>query len=236
MENKLMKCVSCGAELTERAKFCEKCGHAVEPEKETEQYCSVCGEKIEEGTLFCAKCGHSFKENDNNLALENAERKEDEFSDKEESAEEKAYFEAATEILTNSTEKVEKKGLGKKIKSIISVCVTILVIFLVLSSSARDPIGDTKDIVFDDWTTESIGDIVDEKMSNVTWEKTKNDKNHYTVTVTGFVPDLYGNMTILFDVNYAGDSVYTKIVSMSYDGETYTDAISMAYIMGILTN
>ena len=236
MENKLMKCVSCGAELEEGAKFCEKCGHAVEPERETEQYCSVCGEKIEEGTLFCAKCGHSFKEADNNFTSKDTEQKEFGFSDKEESAEEKVYSETATEIPVSSTEKVGKKGLSKKIKSIISVCVAILVIFFVLSSSARDPIGDTKAVVFDDWTTESMGDIVDDKMSNVTWEKTKNDKNHYTVTVTGFVPDLYGNMTILFDVNYADGSVYTKIVSMSYDGETYTDTISMAYVMGILTN
>lgn len=41
MENKITKCVSCGAELTEGAKFCEKCGHAVEQKKRcrTEKRC-----------------------------------------------------------------------------------------------------------------------------------------------------------------------------------------------------
>ena len=226
MENKITKCVSCGAELAEGAKFCEKCGHAVEQTKVAEQYCSVCGEKIEEGTSFCTKCGHAFSEDAKSSGST-------EF--KEEPIKEKPEPEKVAETPVRPGQTVEKKGLDKKIKIVIGVCIVVVAIFLFRAISANDPIGDTKDIVFDAWTTEPMGDLIDEKMSNVKWEKIENDKKHYTVSVTGFVPDLYGNMTISFDVNYAGDHVYARVISIEYDGEVYTDDISIAYVMGMLT-
>lgn len=226
MENKITKCVSCGAELTEGAKFCEKCGHAVEQKKDAEQYCSVCGEKIEEGTSFCIKCGHAFSED-----VKGSESTE--FN--EEPIKEKPGPEKVAETPVQPGQTVEKKGLNKKIKIVIGVCIVVVAIFLFRVLSANDPIGDTKNLVFDTYTTETMGTIVEKSMSNVNWEKVENDKTHYTVSVSGFVPDLYGNVKITFDVNYVDDLVYGKIVSVVYDDEMYTDDFTIAYVMGMLT-
>ena len=50
------KCIKCGVELPDRAKFCDKCGAAV-PEQKSELFCSKCGAKLEVGTKFCGSCG-----------------------------------------------------------------------------------------------------------------------------------------------------------------------------------
>lgn len=50
------KCIRCGAELPDHAKFCDKCGAAV-PEQKQPLYCQKCGAKLEPGTRFCGSCG-----------------------------------------------------------------------------------------------------------------------------------------------------------------------------------
>ena len=69
-----MKCINCGNELEDNAKFCAGCGtaveevkpvvnEAVEPEKTVEQpaknvnNCKNCGASLEEGAKFCPTCG-----------------------------------------------------------------------------------------------------------------------------------------------------------------------------------
>ena len=50
------KCLRCGAELSDHAKFCDKCGTAV-PDQPQTLYCQKCGAKLELGTKFCGNCG-----------------------------------------------------------------------------------------------------------------------------------------------------------------------------------
>lgn len=49
-----MKCISCGCELPEGAKFCGKCGAKQEKQK---VFCMSCGAEIPDGMAFCMECG-----------------------------------------------------------------------------------------------------------------------------------------------------------------------------------
>lgn len=49
-----MKCIKCGSELVEGAKFCSKCGSKVESNV---IFCSNCGTKLESNAKFCYNCG-----------------------------------------------------------------------------------------------------------------------------------------------------------------------------------
>lgn len=55
-----MFCKSCGCTLDENAKFCVKCGTAVDAAAlaETKKvFCKACGSKLEDGMTFCCNCG-----------------------------------------------------------------------------------------------------------------------------------------------------------------------------------
>lgn len=55
-----MFCKSCGCTLDENAKFCVKCGTAVDATAlaETKKvFCKACGSELEDGMTFCCNCG-----------------------------------------------------------------------------------------------------------------------------------------------------------------------------------
>ena len=55
-----MFCKSCGCTLDENAKFCVKCGTAVDVAALAEAkkvFCKACGSELEDGMTFCCNCG-----------------------------------------------------------------------------------------------------------------------------------------------------------------------------------
>ncbi len=54
-----MKCVKCGAELAEGARFCGRCGTSIEQAG----FCSTCGAKLQPGQIFCTSCGMKLRRN-----------------------------------------------------------------------------------------------------------------------------------------------------------------------------
>lgn len=55
-----MFCKSCGCTLDENAKFCVKCGTAVDAAALAEAkkvFCKACGSELEDGMTFCCNCG-----------------------------------------------------------------------------------------------------------------------------------------------------------------------------------
>jgi len=50
-----MKCLKCGTELPDGAKFCNKCGSKLE------MPCPQCGNINPHGSLFCLECGYDFR-------------------------------------------------------------------------------------------------------------------------------------------------------------------------------
>lgn len=55
-----MKCMNCGCELDEQAKFCSNCGEKVEKVEK----CPHCGCLLEKNVKFCGMCGHPIKPDD----------------------------------------------------------------------------------------------------------------------------------------------------------------------------
>ncbi|MBR1740898.1 MAG: M48 family metalloprotease [Lachnospiraceae bacterium] len=54
--NNVIKCSSCGTDLSGNEKFCTKCGSAVEVKLE-KSICPNCGEEVKDDASFCGKCG-----------------------------------------------------------------------------------------------------------------------------------------------------------------------------------
>ena len=49
-----MKCVECGFDNREGAKFCKKCGKGIQLQ------CPGCAHPYDSGTAFCDECGHDL--------------------------------------------------------------------------------------------------------------------------------------------------------------------------------
>ena len=48
------------------------------------------------------------------------------------------------------------------------------------------------------------------------------------------MPKLYLNFEFSFDVNYSEDRVYASASSVEYDGETYSDILTIGFILGAI--
>src|SRR4029077_12154054 len=57
-----MKCSSCGADVSEGAKFCSQCGFALP------MRCPSCGTAYAPGSKFCAECGTKLRETSSSVA------------------------------------------------------------------------------------------------------------------------------------------------------------------------
>lgn len=58
----MKKCISCGAELNDDAKFCFYCGQ--QQPADTTHHCPQCGAEIIDGNIFCIKCGYKIAEDE----------------------------------------------------------------------------------------------------------------------------------------------------------------------------
>lgn len=52
-----MKCIKCGAEIKDGAKFCQACGAKQEMPGEEKRFCKACGAPLKPGAAFCTACG-----------------------------------------------------------------------------------------------------------------------------------------------------------------------------------
>lgn len=107
----------------------------------------------------------------------------------------------------------------------------VLLIGFMIWSSQNHPIRDLKMIVFDDYGTLTLGNAVEETMRNVEWEQEKVSKTHYKVTLSGFLPEEYANISLVFDINYADDHVYAHTESVVWNDEAYSDGFMVRYAL-----
>lgn len=95
-----------------------------------------------------------------------------------------------------------------------------MVIFLIFSLQ-KHPVDDLKGIVFEDYRSITLGEAVEKYVSNEEWDKEKIDDTHYRVTLSGFIPKEYANISITFDVNYVDDNVYASAREFEWNDSSY---------------
>lgn len=57
-----MKCIKCGAEIKDGAKFCTVCGAQKPVQQEEKRFCKACGAPLKPGGMFCTACGAKVDE------------------------------------------------------------------------------------------------------------------------------------------------------------------------------
>ncbi len=123
----------------------------------------------------------------------------------------------------------------KKKFSVSTIIVGLAVVIVIIMFFSYDKASnDLKSIVFDQYTTLVFGEAVDKNISNAKWSSEKIDNDFYRVTIAGFYPPLYANISATFNLNYDNDMVYASIDHAIVNGEYTDDMISLAMVMGIL--
>lgn len=173
-------------------------------------FCERCGAALPDNVNFCPDCGWKIPQN---------EQPPDHPLD----------------TPPDPTKKQDKKpGKFGTIKSIISLILLIGVIVAIVYSIQRHPVSDLKDIVFDEYGSETLGDAVSKSMINVSWDTEKISKTKYQVTLTGFNTELYSDLALVFNLTYGNDRVYAKFDHLLQDGEYCDDYFSMALALSAI--
>ena len=203
------KCIKCGAELPDHAKFCDKCGAAV-PEQKSELFCSKCGAKLEAGTKFCGSCGTPIAENSGTAS---------------------AGADTHTQNQTGNPQPIKdfsmvppkKKNWTKVLGGIGVVVVIFLAIGILLEGGASSVVQSG---TLESYPDKTVGESLDQRFSNGAWSSEDLGDATY-VTFTGYDPDTLSNWEIVFKVL---DTQF-RVESIAVDGEYYTDALSLSALL-----
>ena len=129
----------------------------------------------------------------------------------------------------NPVPPAESHGINwKAIGSVLSTIITIIVLIYMFTNH---PVSDVKSIVFDDWGVIEIGEAAEHSLSDPEWTSSKIDSKHYYVTVSGYYIEGGGRMSITFEATYSGSHVYAQAISCRWDGDTYSDNLSISAAM-----
>lgn len=214
--------------------------------EQEQRYCARCGASMESGAKFCGACGtpadgatasgQEWKRLTEDVksvtraGMDNARKgvaRGMQFAgEKFSSAAENMQQESADQ--EEGKEKPEKKKTGKIVFGVVSA---VLIVLLLIGLFGKNPIQDVKDIVFDQYGTQTLGTAVKQSIPEASWDSVKIDDKRYTVTVSGYCPDLFSVVQVDFDVNYSGDYVYAKTMNVWMDGDCYDDIFSIALVM-----
>ena len=107
-------------------------------------FCKNCGQQIPDTVQFCPNCG--MKNEPVIYASESTNQPTQE----------------TYEQITSASQ--DKKAFGK-IKSILSSLVTIALIIAAISGFSKHPAADMKEVVFDDFGAETIGEAVERSIT-----------------------------------------------------------------------
>lgn len=111
-----------------------------------------------------------------------------------------------------------------------SLVLGLCIIYFIYSSLNR-PINDLKGIVFEDYGSITLGEAVEKNVRNEEWSMEKIDYTHYKVTLNGFIPKEYANISVIFDVNYADDHVYASIRKFKWNDTSYDNAFMIWQVL-----
>lgn len=242
-------CLNCGNEVEDTAHFCNICGTEMneqtcasntppepEPTPPTEQICPSCGNTVPIDSKFCRYCGAPLqKESEKPPESEQANaHNEQQQTTGGNSSQSENTTQAPPNTGGNPVPSAESHGINwKAIGSAISTIITIIVVIYLFTNH---PVSDVKSIVFDDWGVIEIGEAAEHSLSDPEWTSSKIDSKHYYVTVSGYYIEGGGRMSITFEATYSGSHVYAQAISCRWDGDTYSDNLSISAAMAAIYN
>lgn len=203
------RCLNCGSELPDHAKFCNKCGTPA-PEQKSELFCSKCGTKLEAGTKFCSSCGAPVGETSDTGSAGTG-----------------AYTQYQTgnpQPITDFSRVSPKKQNLSKLLGGIGIVVVILVALGILFGGGASSVVQSG--ALEDYPDKTVGDAFEERFENCEWSAEDLGDATY-VTFTGYDPDTLSSWQIVFKVL---DTQF-RVESVSVDGEYYTDALSVSALL-----
>lgn len=159
-------------------------------------FCEQCGASLPEDANFCPDCGWKIPQK---------EQPQKPPPDKAPDAKEK------------------KEDKPSKWKLLMSAVVWILMITAIIYAVQKHPVKDLKNVVFNDYGTETLGDAVASSLINTSWDAEKISKTNYHITLTGYSTELYSDLEITFRLTYGDGCVYAKIDHLLWDGDYHDD-------------
>ena len=203
------RCIKCGAELPDHAKFCNKCGTPA-PEQKSELFCSKCGEKLEVGTKFCSRCGAPVGGTSDTGSAGTDTYAQDQTGN--------------PQPITDFSRVSPKKPNLSKLLGGIGIVVGILVALGILFGGGASSVVQSG--ALEDYPDKTVGEAFEERFSKGSWSS--EDRGDVTyVTFTGYDSDTVTNWEIVFIVL---DNRF-RVESISVDGEYYTDALSVSALL-----
>ncbi len=120
------------------------------------------------------------------------------------------------------------------IPAIIAVVVIAVVIIVVSSYGGVDAVESMKEIIYDELGNTTIGKAANENLDNVKWESEQTDDEEYMVSLAGYSTDSMCKLTARFSVTFVDDMVYTSVIDVGVDGESFSDEESIWTVLGMI--
>lgn len=143
-----------------------------------------------------------------------------------------------TSFLSRIKDHELEENLGKKKRNLCIGVVVIVIALILLKETGGGIYYDVQQISFDNFGSETIGEIVDDNLKSPEWSQEKLGSGSKMVYVEGYSPLYEENIKITFYYETVGDDykVTLKRISFLDSDETYNDAISMAGVWAAFYN
>ena len=203
-------------------------------------YCSKCGNRVIDSAIFCPKCG--VKLETSKILSESEEVSEKSIIHEKNQSdlgvkihEQTLYNDESNTCEDRKKADADIKFKNKPKKLGLGACGIVAIIFIAfMLFGGRNPISDTKRIIFEQYGTISLGEATDRYLEEVDWESEKINDNEYKVTLQAFSNEVAFRFLVEFRVTYVDDRVYAIPRAVSIAGEEYTDDMSLWEIMSII--
>ena len=248
------KCVNCGQELPDHAKFCNKCGgnaaDAIPVINESISnviVCPQCGQQLKPSANFCNKCGMHIEKADSYKTGEQLSLSR-QILNTMMNMSPQAGFQPIPEIplQQNHTSSVatpfpsRPKRLSHGIitgivLSIVGIIIVVLLVCVSLYTGTTGAINSLQDVTFNDWGESTFGDAVSHTLTSVEWEASEGPKDEeFYVTVSGYHDIWEANISVTFHVTYSDVYAYAEAIKCKLNDVESEDLEDISVVMSMI--
>ena len=205
-----MKCQNCGAELPDSAKFCDKCGTAVQGSAAAGTFCPKCGEKNETGSKFCGKCGAPLMDTGSPSA--------------------------GTAYNAHPVQQAQQPVKKKKWPWVVGIGAAVVILLGIIGmNSGIDPVETVKKACLTSFSsTITIEDAFEKRFDNCEWSGTESSISEESYSVFFKGDDLATDTSWEVSFNLQGtgnDHYYVEVDTVSIDGDLEYDPDTIYYLV-----